>query len=180
MELVKVTSSSDPLLAQVPFLYESAFPPIARICTQGLLELVEEHPAMTFNAITDNGSFCGMAVTWDLGDCRYLEYFAVLPSMRNKGIGAQALAALKGQSATPIVGEAELPVLDIQKRRIAFYLRNGFLVVSDNPSILNGYHSDNLLCLLSTSPLDDAEECQRQIIDKVYRVMQAKDALLTH
>ena len=59
----------------------------------------------------------------------------------------------------------------LQKRRIAFYERNGFHVELENPEILNGYHSDNILYFLSTKPLDDVDCCQRLIISKVYGVM---------
>lgn len=175
MELRKILSSDDPLMASLPDLYESAFPPIARIRTQGLLELIDEHNAMTMNAIVDNDKFGGMVVAWDLGRYCYLEYFAIVPQLRNRGVGAYVLAELQRLIHIPIVGEAEPPVSDLQKRRIAFYCRNGFHVVSENPAILNGHHNDNLLYFLSNRPLDDPYDCQRTIINKVYRVMQAKD-----
>lgn len=178
MELRKILSSNDPLLDRLPELYESAFPPIARILTRGLLEVIDEHNAMTMYAIVDDGVFGGMVVAWDLERYCYLEYFAIVPEWRNRGIGAKVLEELHRIVDVPIVGETEPPVSDLQKRRIAFYLRNGFIVVCENPHILNGHHSDNLLYFLSNKPLDDPDGCQRLIIDKVYRVMQAKDAEL--
>lgn len=171
IKLVKITSSKDPLLAQVPELYEKSFPEVARIDSQRLLALIDEHPEMTFNVITVDGEFAGMAVLWDLGRYRYFEYFAMVPSHRNSGIGAQVLKTLHQESDLPIVGEAEPPVSEMQKRRIAFYLRNGFHVELENPAILNGYHSDNILYLLSTKPIDDTDLCQQLILSKVYSVM---------
>ena len=171
IKLVKITSSKDPLLAQVPELYEKSFPEVARIDSQRLLALIDEHPEMTFNVITVDGEFAGMAVLWDLGRYRYFEYFAMVPSYRNSGIGAQVLKTLHQESDLPIVGEAEPPVSEMQKRRIAFYLRNGFHVELENPAILNGYHSDNILYLLSTKPIDDTDLCQQLILSKVYSVM---------
>ena len=175
VRLVKITSSKDPLLAQVPELYETAFPPVARIASHNLLALIDERPEVSFNAITHHGEFCGMAMVWELGDFRYFEYFAMMPGCRNRGFGARALKQLLQQSDLPVVGEAEPPESELQKRRIAFYLRNGFHVELENPRILNGYHSDNLLYFLSSRPLADADECQRQIIEKVYKVMRDKE-----
>ena len=171
VRLVKITSSKDPLLAQVPWLYEMSFPAIARIDSQRFLSLIDNHPEITFNVITVDDEFAGMAVMWDLGEYRYFEYFAMVPSLRNQGVGAQVLKALCEESDLPIVGEAEPPVSPLQKRRIAFYERNGFHVELENPEILNGYHSDNILYFLSTKPLDDVDRCQRLIISKVYSLM---------
>ena len=95
----------------------------------------------------------------------------MVPSYRNSGIGAQVLKTLHQESDLPIVGEAEPPVSEMQKRRIAFYLRNGFHVELENPAILNGYHSDNILYLLSSKPIGDTDHCQQLILSKVYSVM---------
>lgn len=173
MRLVKVTSSKDPLLEQVPQLYELSFPAVARIDSQRLLELIDEHPELTFNVITHDGEFAGMAILWELGTFRYFEYFAMMPYFRNKGLGAMVLKSLLQESDLPIVGEAEPPLTEIQQRRLAFYERNGFHVELENPRILNDYHSDNLLYFLSSQQLDDADECQRQIISKVYNVINS-------
>ena len=173
MELIRITSSKDPLLEGVPALYESAFPEIARIPSEKFLKLIDICPQLNFNVITDNGSFCGMAIVWKLDQFWYFEYLAVVSEYRNKGIGRQVLKEIFLQTDLPIVGEVEPPVLDIQKRRLAFYGRHGLHVVSENPVVLNGYHSDNRLCLVSTKPLEDSEHIQCEIINKVYAVMRS-------
>ena len=171
MRLIRILSSDDPLLAQVPGLYEESFPDMARIDSKRFLRLIDECPEMTFNVILDNEQFCGMAVLWELEVFRYFEYFATMPSCRNKGLGASVLKKVLAESNLPVVGEVEPPETEIQKRRLRYYERNGIHIEMKNPTILNDYHNDNLLYLVSTQPLDNPDECQRIIIEKVYNKM---------
>ena len=170
MQLIKITSCSDPFLAHVPHLYETAFPEDVRTETARLLAMVEDCPAMTFNAIMDDDTFCGMAVIWELGICRYLLYLATLQEKRNKGLGAQTLQLLKAESPLPIIGEVELPTDEIKARRIHFYERNGFHIECANPAILNQAHSHDtcVLQLISTHKLDNLDACQQRVVDVVY------------
>lgn len=170
MELIKITSSHDPLLSQVPQLYETAFPEDERTETSRLIEMVEDCPAMTFNAIMDGEEFCGMAVIWELGICRYLLYLATLEEKRNQGLGAATIERLKVQSPLPIIGEVEPPTDAIKARRIAFYQRNGFHIESKNPTILNAAHSHDtcVLQLISTHKLENLDACQQRVVDIVY------------
>ena len=168
MELIRITDSHNPLLSGVPGLYESAFPAVARIPSKKLLQLIDKEPQMAFNVITVKGKFCGMAIVWDLDKFRYLEYFAMLPHCRCQGIGTEVLGELCRQSSQPIVAEVEPPETDIQRRRIAFYFRNGFHVDSQYPPILNGFHKDNPLWLVASQSLVDSADCQREIIRSVY------------
>lgn len=177
VKLIKVHSSKDPLIARVSELYESAFPEAERTSTERFLWMIDHCPEMSFYAITDEGEFCGMAVVFELGICRYLLYLATLDSQRKKGLGAQTLTLLKEETSLPIIGEVERPTDDITRRRIAFYERNGFHVELENPRILNDAHLDPdcILMLISTQPLADADECQRRVVETIYRPMQAEE-----
>lgn len=174
MKLVKITSSSDPRISRVPELYEEAYPVEERTETKRLLQMIEDCPQMTFNAIMDdNDEFSGMAVIWDLGICRYLLYLAILNEKRNLGLGEAALKALKDELDLPIILEVELPSDNLKQRRIGFYMRNGFHIETENPTILNSSHTyeDCFLMLMSSAELPDCEECQRRVVDIVYRGM---------
>lgn len=174
MKLVKITSSSDPRISRVPELYEEAYPIEERTETKRLLQMIEDCPQMTFNAIMDdNDEFSGMVVIWDLGICRYLLYLAILNEKRNLGLGEAALKALKDESNLPIILEVELPSENLKQRRIGFYMRNGFHIETENPTILNSSHTyeDCFLMLMSSAELPDCEECQRRVVDIVYRGM---------
>lgn len=47
----------------------------------------------------------------------------------------------------------------------------------ENARILNDAHLDPscVLMLISTHPLSDADECQRRVVDTVYKPMQAEE-----
>lgn len=174
MELDRIISSSDPRIARVPELYEEAYPIEERTETKRFLQMIEDCPQMTFYAIMDDDDeFSGMAVIWDLGICRYLLYLAILNEKRNLGLGEAALKALKDESDLPIILEVELPSDNLKQRRIGFYLRNGFHIETENPTILNSSHTyeDCFLMLMSSAELPDCEECQRRVVDIVYRGM---------
>ena len=172
MELIRITSSQDSRLVGVPALYEQSFPVVARIPSDRLLALIDELPQMAFHVVCQEGTFCGMAVAWDLGTFRYLEYFALVPACRCQGLGSAVMASLLEASPLPVVGEVEPAQTDIQRRRIGFYRRNGFTVYT-NPAILNAYHPDNPLWLIASQPLAaaDVETCQLRVIDRVYRLL---------
>ena len=78
MKLIKIQSSKDPLIAQVPELYESAFSEAERTDTERFLWMIDHCQEMSFYAITEDDDFCGMAVVFELGICRYLLYLATL------------------------------------------------------------------------------------------------------
>lgn len=174
MILKKITRSTDPLLEKFPALYESAFPDDERIETEKFVTLIENCESMTFNAIIENDEFCGMAVIWELGICRYLLYLAVLNEKRNMNLGAKTLERLLKESDLPIIGEVERPINEINKRRIAFYKRNGFHIELENPTILNEAHSSStcVLQLIASSPLPDADKCQKRVVDIVYKSLE--------
>lgn len=174
MKLVRITSSTDPRIARVPELYEEAYPIEERTETSRLLQMIEVCPLMTFNVIMDDDDeFAGMAVIWELGICRYLLYLAVLKEKRNKGLGAATLKSLKEESDLPIILEVELPSDALKQRRVRFYIRNGFHIETDNPFILNSSHTyeDCFLMLMSSAELPNCEECQRRVVNVVYRGM---------
>lgn len=63
---------------------------------------------------------------WNFEDFGFLEHFAVQPECRNTGLGSRLLQELSSLLKKPLCLEAELPDNELAKRRIAFYLRNGF------------------------------------------------------
>lgn len=174
IQLVRILHNGEPLAAYVPDLYESSFPADERRATEDFMALIDRCPRMEFNAIIDEGEFAGMAVIWNLDTCRYLHYLAVEENKRNKGIGSATLKLLQQLSPLPIIGEVERPNNEMNRRRIAFYERNGFRVISEDPSILNQSHSHStcILQLISTQALTDIDSCQRRVVDFVYKAYE--------
>ncbi len=70
----------------------------------------------------------GLVTYWELGRFCFMEHFATLPEMRNKGYGKKVLDHLQSHLHAPLVLEAEYPVEEIARRRIGFYERQNFVL----------------------------------------------------
>jgi len=68
----------------------------------------------------------GFFATWEGPSFIFIEHFAVKESFRNNGLGSRLLQEFVKLAKKPIVLEVEPPKGDLQKRRVAFYERNGF------------------------------------------------------
>jgi ribosomal protein S18 acetylase RimI-like enzyme len=106
-------------------LYLSAFPPNER---REYAELVNQLYAenCVVNLITDNRQIAGFFIFWDFGDFTFLEHFAIETELRGQGIGERVLVLFKENVKKPIFLETEPPNNEMNKRRVNFYLRNGF------------------------------------------------------
>ncbi|WP_197284133.1 GNAT family N-acetyltransferase [Bacillus sp. JCM 19041] len=73
-----------------------------------------------------DGEIAGFLAIWETSDFVFLEHFAVNTTFRNRGLGSKLIQALSAQIDKPIVIEIEPLEGDLEKRRAAFYERNGF------------------------------------------------------
>lgn len=69
----------------------------------------------------------GVMALWNLEDFWFIEHFAVTTALRNKGIGKKMLDFVKLSFEKYVILEVELPYNEMNKKRIGFYQRNGFL-----------------------------------------------------
>lgn len=77
-------------------------------------------------SIISDGKRVGFISLWHTPDFVFAEHFVIHEEYRNLGLGAKALCELK-RLFSKIVLEAEPPIEEIAKRRLAFYKRNGFI-----------------------------------------------------
>lgn len=114
-------------LSRLRMLYESSFPESERFDFDRLLRQTDDTNG--FRVICDDG-FCGLTylVYSDAG--LFVLYLAVSPERRNDGIGSRFLTKLKSENpGMCIFLNVEPPEgddIEIRKRRIGFYGRNGF------------------------------------------------------
>lgn len=116
----------------------------------------------------EEGEPIGYAMLWlsETPDSALLEYLGVLRGKRNGGAGSQILTLL-GERYQQLFGEAEAPDTgdpeedDLRRRRIGFYLRNGFRVL-DYMCALFGVRFH---CLYRGPELDDrkVQELHRRV-----------------
>jgi len=94
------------------------------------LDLQREHTDNnTFfynNIIFHNNSPIGFITYWDFDDFYYIEHFAIAPDHRNRGYGRKVLKHIDEKLSRPIVLEVEVPVTEMNIRRISFYERLGY------------------------------------------------------
>lgn len=116
----------------------------------------------------EEGEPIGYVMLWlsEAPDSALLEYLGVLRGKRNGGAGSQILTLL-GERYQQLFGEAEAPDTgdpeedDLRRRRIGFYLRNGFRVL-DYMCALFGVRFH---CLYRGPELDDrkVQELHRRV-----------------
>ncbi len=117
-------------LNKIKALYVEAFPENERFSFSMMINN-EKGCYETFGFYKD-GVFCGFAIFLNSGDVSHIIYFATLPELRGKGLGAKALGALariKAGQKIIVDIEREMPGLEeneIRRRRKNFYLRNGY------------------------------------------------------
>lgn len=117
-------------LSRVKRLYMNSFPESERRPWDDLVSRASDPGArLNLAVISHKNHFAGMLTWWRLGDgLRYVEHFAVEPSLRGSGIGAGAITDFVAMEKTPVILEVEPADLDeMARRRIRFYSRCGFV-----------------------------------------------------
>ncbi|MGA9212230.1 GNAT family N-acetyltransferase [Kaistella sp.] len=150
--------------------YENTFSEDERRDRVQFLALLEDPDCFIFSVKNDE-DFVGYLILWKLSDFYFLEHFEVFEEFRNLKLGSQILAELKEKFGN-IVLESEPKDLDeMAERRINFYLRNGFSIISEDyiqPSYGDGKNSMNLF-LLSNFPVENPGEIEKELHSKVYQ-----------
>lgn len=157
-------------LSRIFAAYESTFPIDERRDETQFLALLENPDSFIFAVKNEEGQV-GYVILWKLEDCYYLEHFEVFEEFRNLKLGSQILTELKDKFGN-IVLESEPSHLDeMAERRINFYLRNGFSIISEDyiqPSYGPGKNSMNLF-LMSNFHVVDAKNLEQELHIKVYQ-----------
>jgi ribosomal protein S18 acetylase RimI-like enzyme len=84
------------------------------------------------NALIQEGEFVGLFNYWTFERFYYIEHLAISPKHRSRGIGSEAMGIFMDQIKLPIVLEVEMPNNIIPSRRILFFEKLGFSILSHN------------------------------------------------
>lgn len=118
-----------------------SFPPEERRDDE-LQRQVMSHPDYRLCAICDGCEPVGVVGYFDAPNFIYFENFCVSPEKRNGGYGSQTLKLLTNGLNKPFILEAELPIDELTRRRIAFYERNG-MTINPYPHIQPHYRKED-------------------------------------
>ncbi|MBO5054104.1 MAG: GNAT family N-acetyltransferase [Muribaculaceae bacterium] len=174
MDYLKYSGEQSADGASVVKLYRAAFPRSERRPWPDLVDkLRTSNGVFNLDCWMNYGSFVGFISYWLLDDVVYVEHFAVEDRYRGCGMGADILRCFKERFPDrPIVLEVEKPFSnDMASRRIGFYRRHGFEVVSTE-YLQPPYHEDEdmlPLDLMATAPID-VPRVSRLIHTNVYGV----------
>lgn len=130
MEIRRVRTS-DPEYPFAEALLLSAFPSEEHREVTEQRDNTDNHPLFHNNVVCQENAPIGIISYWKFDGFCYIEHFAISPTLRNGGYGRQVLEQLYRLVQLPIVLEAELPDNDLSRRRIAFYQREGYQVISE-------------------------------------------------
>jgi ribosomal protein S18 acetylase RimI-like enzyme len=126
----KIHTVSDPFFRPLFNLYTQAFPQSECRTWAGIeLELDTEN-RFNAHALLINNEFVGLLNYWIFDRFLYIEHFAISADLRGQHIGREAMNMLMEQTKLPIVFEVEMPVNPMAIRRIRFYERLKFSVLS--------------------------------------------------
>ncbi len=152
-----------------------AFPPSELRSRRGHLK---EFESPHFNCMTcESDGLIALMNFWEIDDFIFLEHFAVSTSQRGHGLGSQLIRELyKLADGSRVILEAEPPESDsIAKRRVDFYIRNGFYLNEYEywqPALQSDEKPIKLNIMSSLSPLNCEEfnETKRLIYKYVYNI----------
>lgn len=123
-----ICQTVDPLLLRVEETYVDSFPKQERRDFCLVRKLLVEDDRFELYALLLEGVYVGFISGWQFSGFVYVEHFAIDPSVRNGGIGAEAMRCFMSLHEDPIVLEVEMPTDAISLRRIGFYERLGFFL----------------------------------------------------
>lgn len=159
-------------LRNVQSLYESSFPESERREWHDLVRRLAYDQRFNMLIIEVDGAFAGFLTWWDLDKVRYVEHFAVEPSMRGQNVGTEVIRRFLACDIVPVVLEVELPSAgDEARRRIEFYKRNGFEECREmdyfQPPYAESLPSVPLLLMIS----DKNNVNLKQLVKSIYNIV---------
>ena len=171
----KICHDMSPAIEKV---FMEAFPENERRPMEWLRRLLKEEPAMHLCTYDDKAMLC----YWQFATFVYVEYLAVDKSLRGQGMGGRIIRQLAESVDVPVVLEVEPPVDELTKRRVAFYQRHGFQLLTypyEQPSygVVPGMPLRLMLCVRDEKMhVPSAEEMSATIHERVYGGKRDKQA----
>lgn len=112
-------------------------------------------------AITLDDAFAGFMTYWDFCTHIYIEHLSIMPKLRSQRLGSSLIDHAIKNISDKIILEVEHPDTPEACRRIEFYQRHGFRLLTDIEYMQPPYsphHSPTPLLLMTHGQLDITDE----------------------
>lgn len=129
LKIKRITNKKDSDWESLLRVYVSSFPYRERREEDTLKDMISADKTLHINSVKYGKENVGLLVYWDFNEFSYIEHFAIEEDFRNRGLGFKVISWIKNRQS-PAILEVEPPEDEISGRRIAFYERNGFSVIS--------------------------------------------------
>ncbi len=157
-------------ISRIFFAYEKTFPEDERRSKDQFLALLENPDCFIFG-VHHEENLVGYLILWEFENFHFLEHFEVFEEFRNLKLGSVILTHLKEKFGNILLESEPSSLNEMAERRINFYLRNGFSILSEDyiqPSYGEGKNSLELF-LMSNFPSDDLKKLESDLHSKVYQ-----------
>ncbi len=124
---MQLTELSKADFAEAWTILAESFPPEERRTREGQQEIMEEEAYRLYGCRAE-GKLLGILAVWEFETFTFLEHFAVKKAARGDGLGGKLLEEFLAGCDKTVLLEVEPPEGEIERRRIAFYQRNGFVM----------------------------------------------------
>lgn len=131
IQKIKLENIYDPGFEEVYDLYTASFPTYARRSWAELASVFSKKQNFNCCSLRNEDGFVGLICYWNFEKFVYIEHLAILPDLRNKGLGTEFIKAFIKENELPLVVETETPRTQIASQRIHFYERAGFYMISN-------------------------------------------------
>jgi len=158
-------------------LYEEAFPLEERRDREQLSALIDKEESMFFCAIEADGesnlkgsTLCGFLIYWHFPDFYYLEHLSIFSHLRNLKIGEKVLSLLEKELPMLRLLEVEPATNGLSTRRVLYYERNGYQILTKEYLQLSyrGEKSNLRLWIMGSEITNHLEEYLEMIRLAVY------------
>ena len=159
-------------ISRIFFAYEKTFPEDERRDKDQFLALLENPDCFIFG-VHNEENLIGYLILWEFETFHFLEHFEVFEEFRNLKLGSDILLVLKEKFGNIILESEPKTLNEMAERRLNFYHRNGFSIISEEyiqPSYGEGKNAIPLF-LLSNFLVNDPKEIEAKLHSKVYQVV---------
>lgn len=131
MDYIQLLDSEDSKVATIYKAYCETFPEEERRNELQFKDLFHKKEVKIIS-IFDKSDCIGYLIIWDLIDFTFIEHFEIFEKFRNRKLGAQIIKDVAKKYSKLVLETEPEDSNEFATRRIDFYKRNGFQIISDS------------------------------------------------